>query len=297
MIEGKTIACIGGTFNRLHAGHRLLISTAFQAADRVVVGVSSDALVRRLRGPEGAAAVRPYAQREADVRRLLIPFGSERYELFPLDDPFLPSKRPEFDAIIVSPDTLERAEEINALRDLHGMQPMKVVAIPFVEAYDGKPISSTRVVKGEIDEDGKAVGKPKAAPAKSAEGIDTVGHKEAPAPREESPAPLASIADRGLVDTPGWTTVSPPVDLGVALAEHKAEKAGKQAAPKAAPKAPAKAKPKPAAKPKPKPKPKAKPVKKAKKKAATGKKAAKKPARGRSKARKGSRASGPRRRR
>ncbi len=265
MIEGKSIVCLGGTFNRLHAGHRLLISTAFQAGDRVVVGISSDKLVNRLRGP-GAKAVRPYAQREADLRRLLAPFGADRFEILELDDPFIPSKRPEFDAIVVSPATLQRAEEINALRDLHGMPALKIVQIEFVVAFDGKPISSTRVVEGEIDEDGRAVAKAAPPPAPPAPPPPAVP-KPAPAVPAPKPAPKPAPAVR---------------------------------APKPAPKpAPATA---PAPKPKPvaalKPRFKKKPVRKrAPKKKASGKKAAAKRGAARSKARKGSRAAGPRRRR
>ena len=275
MIDGKTVVCIGGTFNRLHAGHRLLITTAFQSGDRVVVGVSSDALVRRLRG-EGAKAVRPYAAREADVRRLLAPFGEDRYEILSLDDPFIPAHRPDFDAIVVSPDTLERAEEINALRDLHGMEMMKVIQIPFVEAFDGKRISSTRVIAGEIDEDGKAVVKAAPPPPK-------VAAPAPPAPKVEAPAPAPK---------PSAPPAPPP---------RPAPAVAPKPAPAVAPKVAAKAipKPEPKAEPRPKPEPKKAPAPKrpAPKKAATGKKAAKKPASARSKARKGSRAGGPRRRR
>lgn len=68
MLDGKTVTCLGGTFNRVHAGHRLLFKAAFESAEKVAVGVASDSLVRRLRKAR-AADVRPYAQREADVRR------------------------------------------------------------------------------------------------------------------------------------------------------------------------------------------------------------------------------------
>ena len=34
------------------------------------------------------------------------------------------------------------------------MEPLKPIVVPYVYADDGEPISSTRVVKGEIDEHG-----------------------------------------------------------------------------------------------------------------------------------------------
>ncbi len=290
MIDGKTVACLGGTFNRIHAGHRLLLSTAFGMADRVAVGVSSDALVRRLRGA-GAASVRPFQKRADDVRRLLAPYGEERFELLTLDDPYIAAHRAEFDAIVVSPDTLERAEEINALRDLHGMDLLKVVTVDLVLAYNGKPISATRILAGEIDEEGKPVGKhrpPKAAPPVEA----SVPAPPAP-PAPEPPAPVMAAPP----------APAPEMQETPALPEPQAARAVReptaQIAPKRKAKLAAKSKPKlkgqPKAKPKVRPKLRSRPKRASKK--PTGKKAAKKPARGRSKARKGNRPSGPRSRR
>jgi pantetheine-phosphate adenylyltransferase len=156
VIGQKTVACLGGTFNRLHAGHRLLFKTAFEVADLVRVGVTSDALVRAMRGPK-ASHVRPYVQRAAHVERLLRPFGQERFAVVALEDPLAPVGRPEFDAIVVSPDTHKTALVINERRQAAGLPALKVVVVPLLLAHDGKPISSTRVLEGLIDEEGKAV--------------------------------------------------------------------------------------------------------------------------------------------
>jgi pantetheine-phosphate adenylyltransferase len=168
--DGKTLVAVGGTFNRLHAGHRLLLSTAFQVGDQVFVGVTSDSLVGRLRR-ERALGVRPYPERDANVRRLLAGYEVARWTVAPLDDPYIPSQREEFDAIVVSPETVKTAEEINALRELRGYPPIKIVTVPWLLAFDGKPISSTRILAGEIDEDGRAPAKtvaPKPTSAKPA---------------------------------------------------------------------------------------------------------------------------------
>lgn len=166
MIDGKTVACLGGTFNRLHAGHRLLLKTAFEIADSVFVGVTSDALVRRLRGAR-AQEVRPYAEREALVRRLLEGYAGDRWTVASLDDPYTPVRREEFDAIVVSPETRKTAEEINALRALRGYASIKIVEVAWILAFDGKPISSTRILRGEIDEDGRPVAPPAAPKRRS----------------------------------------------------------------------------------------------------------------------------------
>jgi cytidyltransferase-like protein len=40
---------VGGTFDEFHRGHRKLIMTAFEAGERVMIGLSSDDLARELR--------------------------------------------------------------------------------------------------------------------------------------------------------------------------------------------------------------------------------------------------------
>jgi pantetheine-phosphate adenylyltransferase len=212
MIEGKSVACVGGTFNRLHAGHRLLFKTAFEVADRVAVGVTADELVLTLRG-ERAKRVRPFADREADVRRLLLPYGEDRFTTAELFDAFEPVRHPEFDAIVVTPDTLKTTIELNERRQMARIAPLKVVVVPLLMAFDGKPISASRVLSGEIDEEGRPVAKP--APAAE--------------PKRPSPAPLAPMAR--------------PTPEAKALPKRPAKpKAPAKPKPRAKPKAPAKRK-------------------------------------------------------
>lgn len=153
MIGDKTVACVGGTLNRIHAGHRLLLRTAFNIADLVRVGVTSDAMVERLRGPQ-ARAVRPAASRIKDVERLLAPYGRDRFTVTLLENAMEPVNHPEFDAIVVSNATLPTAERINAARSVQGHSPLKIVVVGMLLADDGKPISSSRILAGEIDEEG-----------------------------------------------------------------------------------------------------------------------------------------------
>lgn len=50
--RGLKVAFTNGCFDLLHAGHVRLLAAARRAADALIVGVNTDASVRRLKGPE-----------------------------------------------------------------------------------------------------------------------------------------------------------------------------------------------------------------------------------------------------
>jgi pantetheine-phosphate adenylyltransferase len=72
----------------------------------------------------------------------------------PLFNKFGPTLYREFDTIVVSPETQSTAEEINRKRKVLGKKPLQIIVIPFVLSEDGKPISSSRIRRKEIDENG-----------------------------------------------------------------------------------------------------------------------------------------------
>ena len=59
--------------------------------------------------------------------------------------------------IVVSEETFDVAVEINRIRKERGMTEMEIVKIPMIKAEDGRPISSSRIKKGEIDEEGRLI--------------------------------------------------------------------------------------------------------------------------------------------
>ena len=145
---------LGGTFDPVHDGHRKLFERAFELGD-VTVGLTSDELAPETRHVE--RYVRPYDRRKRDLEAELAPraekYGRE-FEIRKLTDPTGIAVEPEFDALIVSPETKGGAERINEIREEHGHDPLEIVVVDHVEADDGNRISSTRIVAGEIDEHG-----------------------------------------------------------------------------------------------------------------------------------------------
>lgn len=153
MIEQKYHkVAVGGTFDKFHQGHRLLIKTAFQIGDHVLIGVTSD----EFGGMKGE--IEPCNIRMSNLNSVL----KERsnYILSRLDEPYGVTVDDEsVDAIVVSPETEPTAFKINQIRREKGMKPLDIITISMVLADDGKPISSTRIRRGEIDQVGTLIKK------------------------------------------------------------------------------------------------------------------------------------------
>lgn len=145
---------LGGTFDPVHDGHRKLFERAFELGD-VTVGLTSDELAPKTRHVE--RYVRPYDRRKRDLEAELAPRAEEHDRQFAvrkLTEPTGIAVEPEFDALIVSPETKAGGERINEIRREGGHGPLELVVVEHVPAEDGERISSTRIVAGEIDEHG-----------------------------------------------------------------------------------------------------------------------------------------------
>ena len=142
---------VGGTFNVIHKGHELLFETAFSVGDELEVGLTSDDFARRSRKVD----VVPYFERKSNLARFLERYGKP-YEIVMISDMLGTAATSEkMDAIVVSPETRGNADAINDERRKNGLRQLKVFCIREVKADDSEPISATRIVKGEIDKDGR----------------------------------------------------------------------------------------------------------------------------------------------
>jgi len=147
---------VGGTFDPVHDGHRALLEKALEIGDdEVVVGLTSDELAPKTRPKP--REIRPFEKRRESLLEELerLDEHGREFRVEKLEDPYgVASEEPDFDALVVSPETEGGGEKINEIREERGYEPLEVVVVPHVIADDGEPISSTRVVEGVIDVNG-----------------------------------------------------------------------------------------------------------------------------------------------
>ncbi len=144
---------VGGTFDEFHKGHEALLAKAFEVSERVIIGLSTDALVQKMGKPHEIA---PYDVRLEELKSYLRKHGwTDRAKTIPIRTIYgnaLTSR--QIEAIVVSRETEATALEINEKRKAKGLKPLSIIAIDMIPAYNSKPISTTRIRSMEIDRDG-----------------------------------------------------------------------------------------------------------------------------------------------
>ena len=145
--------CVGGTFDILHKGHKILLDKALEVAGKkgfVYIGMASDNLSKKKQD------INEYNNREKKLKEYLFKKGSiNNFSIIKINTKYGLAIEENYDVIIVSSETYNVAEEINKKRTDLGKNLLKIYKIPFVLAEDGKPISTTRIRNKEIDKEGK----------------------------------------------------------------------------------------------------------------------------------------------
>ena len=150
---------VGGTFDELHKGHRILLNKAFKVGERVLVGLCTDEFVRKMGKPHITAT---YGARLNELQNFLETSGMiNKAEIIPLEDPFGNTLTDKcIEALVVSQETEKVAIIINQKRSEAKLPPLTIITISMVPAENYKPISTTMIRRGEIDREGHLLKNP-----------------------------------------------------------------------------------------------------------------------------------------
>ena len=144
---------VGGTFDELHKGHRMLLVKAFEVGEIVLIGLCTDEFVKKMGKPHVTA---PYEVRLKELQAFLKKSSlNGKAEIIPLNDPYGNTLHDKcIEALVVSEETEKIAIKINQKRSEVQLPPLTIVTIRMVPAENYTPISTTRIRQGEIDREG-----------------------------------------------------------------------------------------------------------------------------------------------
>ena len=158
-MEKLNLVATGGTFDCIHIGHIKLLSTAFDISNHVIIGLTSDRFVKRFK--LNSNIKNNYLRRLFNLKKnISLNFKDAHYTIVKLEDEFGPViHSSQIQAIVVSEETLVKVKQINQIRISNYLNPLHVIVVEIAKSSDGKPISSTRIRNGEIDDKGKILRK------------------------------------------------------------------------------------------------------------------------------------------
>ncbi len=146
---------LGGTFDILHKGHEDVLLEAFNLSDKVLLGLSTDSLAKKLGKTH---RLETYEIRRANLERFLREKGLQnRVEVIPINNRLGVAHQVEdLEILMSSRENTPVASEVNRIRRSKGLTELKIFIVEKTLAQDGMPISSTRMRRGEIDRYGRS---------------------------------------------------------------------------------------------------------------------------------------------
>ncbi|TFK92298.1 Nucleotidylyl transferase [Polyporus arcularius HHB13444] len=130
------VVALGGTFDHLHAGHKILLSMgAWIAKEKLIVGITDDALLGK---KEYKEVLEPLSVRTARTRAFLELFKpGVVYDLVPLNDVYGPTGwDPNVQALVVSKETLPGAASIAKRREELALPALRTFVIDVISATE-----------------------------------------------------------------------------------------------------------------------------------------------------------------
>ncbi|XP_054449767.1 bifunctional coenzyme A synthase [Pteronotus mesoamericanus] len=132
-VRGYRRGAVGGTFDRLHNAHKVLLSVAcILAQERLVVGVADKDLLKSKLLPE---LLQPYAERVEHLSEFLVDIKpSLNFDIVPLLDPYGPAgSDPSLEFLAVSEETYRGGMAVNRFRLENGLEELALYQIQLLK--------------------------------------------------------------------------------------------------------------------------------------------------------------------
>ncbi|WP_173026571.1 phosphopantetheine adenylyltransferase [Pyrococcus horikoshii] len=140
---------VGGTFDRLHLGHKALLRKAFEVGKIVYIGLTSDEMVKE---KPYAEKILPYERRLKDLIEFLEVNNFKGYRIIKINNAIgFTTEIRSLEAIVVSEETYKGALIVNRAREEVGLKPLEIIVIPIIKSKLGCKISSSLIRAGLID--------------------------------------------------------------------------------------------------------------------------------------------------
>ena len=141
---------VGGTFDRLHAGHRLLLHAASKNSEKMEVHITSD---------EMAHSKSPFVQSFEERRSELLNWADTvtgcKITVHQLNDNYGPApSHAAADAIVATPETRNMCQSINEQRNENGLPALHIIEVMHLDGIEGGIISSSSIRNGHMDQEG-----------------------------------------------------------------------------------------------------------------------------------------------
>ena len=140
---------MGGTFDRLHVGHKVLLTySVLHARNRLRIGVTGEALLKK---KHHAELLQPFEERRRNVEAFVRALRTDlTYDVVELSEPTGGTTTiADLTAMVVSPETLPTIDIINEKRAENKLEPVAPVLINYIGPDGEERVSSTALREAE----------------------------------------------------------------------------------------------------------------------------------------------------
>jgi len=132
---------LGGTFNRLHPGHRYFLSMAGYYAKKVIIGLCSDQMVKIRK--KHRKNIQTFEKRRGAIEEYLKKIGL-RFEIIEINDIYGPAVKDKgIEAILLTEETYPNGKKINRLRKKNKLKELYYIILPYLLDKTGKKFKSS----------------------------------------------------------------------------------------------------------------------------------------------------------